>query len=56
MELLVTSVGALQKSKYGGEFRYIFFKDRKTGQACKTCIDDKCRNSSQWGEGYRHIW
>lgn len=50
MELLVTSVGALQKSKYGGEFRYIFFKDRQTGEAYETCIDDKCRNSAQWGK------
>lgn len=50
LELVVTRVGNLQKSKYGGEFRYIFFKDAKTGDAYKTCVDDKCRNRVHWQE------
>lgn len=50
MELVVTRVGNLQPSRYGGEFRYIFFKDPKTGENYKTCVDDKCRNRVHWQE------
>lgn len=48
--LVVTRVGNLQPSKYGGEFRYIFFKDPKTGETYKACVDDKCRNRVHWQE------
>lgn len=49
-ELVVTRVEAPQKSKYGGMFRYIFFKDMTTGNSLRTCVDDKCRNRSHWNE------
>lgn len=50
LELVVTRVGEPQKSKYGGTFRYIFFKDVKTGDSLRTCIDEKCRNRVHWDE------
>lgn len=49
-EYVVTKVGEPQKSKYGGTFRYIFFKNLETGEGAKTCIDDKCHNRSHWDE------
>lgn len=47
-ELLVTQISEPHKSKFGGEFQYIFFKDPETGQNYKTCISDSCRNKSHW--------
>jgi hypothetical protein len=47
MKALVTSIQN-KPSKYGGTFKYIFFKSLETGKSYKTCVADKFANSIRW--------
>lgn len=46
-KLLVTGVRE-QKSKYGGIFYYVYFKEYSTGNSYKTCLTPSCRNYKNW--------
>lgn len=37
-----------QKSKYGGTFYYVYFKDYETGTSYKTCVSPNYRNYKNW--------
>ncbi len=37
-----------QKSKYGGTFYYVYFKDYETGSSYKTCLSPNYRNYKNW--------
>lgn len=37
-----------QKSKYGGTFYYVYFKDYETGTSYKTCVSPSYRNFKNW--------
>ena len=39
-----------KRSKYGGIFYYVFFKDTETGQSIRSCIDPKMGNYKRWHE------
>lgn len=46
-KLLVTGVKEL-KSKYGGKFYYVYFKEYETGDSFRTCLYPNCRNYKNW--------
>lgn len=46
-KLLVTGLKKM-KSKYGGEFYYVYFKEYDTGNSFKTCLTSNCRNYKNW--------
>lgn len=46
-KLLVTGLKE-QKSKYGGEFYYVYFKEYDTGNSYRTCLTPSCRNYKNW--------
>ena len=37
-----------KRSRYGGNFYYVFFKDLSTGKSMRTCIDPKMGNYRRW--------
>lgn len=39
-----------KRSRYGGIFYYVFFKDTATGKSIKSCIDPKMGNYKRWQE------
>lgn len=45
--LLVTGLSE-SKSKYGGVFYYVYFKDYETGKSARTCLCPSYRNYSHW--------
>jgi hypothetical protein len=47
MKALVTGI-QVKASRYGGTFKYIFFKSLETGKSYKTCISSSFGNAIRW--------
>jgi hypothetical protein len=47
MKALVTGIQN-KPSRYGGTFKYIFFKSLETGKSFKTCINPAFGNAIRW--------
>jgi len=39
-----------KRSKYGGIFYYVFFKDLNSGKSLRSCIDPEMGNYKRWHE------
>ena len=46
-KLLVTGIKE-NKSKYGGKFYYVYFKEYDSGKSYKTCLSPSYRNYKNW--------
>lgn len=46
-KLLVTGVSE-QKSKYGGKFYYVYFKEYESGNSYRTCLSPNYGNFKNW--------
>lgn len=45
--LLVTGLKEM-KSRYGGKFYYVYFKEYESGKSYRTCLTPNCRNYKNW--------
>lgn len=45
--LLVTGLKEM-KSRYGGKFYYVYFKEYESGKSYRTCLAPNCRNYKNW--------